>query len=94
MNIKLKAGLTVMGFFSAMIGVMVGIISIPDMWIKRYGLLIIETVAIIGSLVFAYFMALDYYKADEELKQMEKEREESNKKLDEMLKDMEKDRVF
>ena len=94
MNIKLKALLTVVAFFSILVGLAVGISSIPDIWIKKYGLMLMKVAILAATFIFGYYMALDYYKADKEIKELEKEREESNKKLDKILKDMEDVKVF
>lgn len=94
MNIKLKALLTVVGFFGVLTVLAVGVNSIPDIWIKKYGLLLMKVAIIVATFIFGYYMALDYYKADKEIKEMEKEREESNKKLEKVLKDMEDVKIF
>jgi hypothetical protein len=73
MNIKVKAALTVVVFFGSLIGTMVGILSIPKEWIKEYGVTIIETIMIIVSLVFAYYIALDYYKSVDEIKRFDQQ---------------------
>lgn len=73
MNIKVKAALTVLGFFGTMIATVWGIISIPTEWIKEYGVTVLETVMVIVSLVFAYYIALDYYKSVDEIKRFDQQ---------------------
>ena len=75
MNIKLKAILTVLGFFGALLVVTVGVISIPTKWIKEYGVVAIEGIMVTVSFIFAYYIALDHYKSVEEIKKMDEQTE-------------------
>ncbi len=71
MNIKVKAALTVVMFYVGMIGTMVGLISIPEEWIVKYGTPFLEVALVVAALVFSYKVAYDYYVAKEELKRMD-----------------------
>ncbi len=71
MNIKIKAILTVIGFFSTMIGMTWILTKIPSEWIIN-GFI---TLLAIGCMVIAYYMALSYYKDVEELKRFDKQTE-------------------
>ncbi len=75
MNIKLKAILTVLGFFGALLVVAVGVISIPAEWVKRYGVITLEGIMVTVSFIFAYYIALDYYKGVEQLKRFDQQTE-------------------
>lgn len=70
MNIKLKAGLTVIGFFGGMTGLAWAITNIPEKIIID----IVLGALSVGCLAFAYWVSLDYYKGVEVLKELEKER--------------------
>lgn len=83
MNIKVKAGLTVVVFFVGMIGAIIGIISIPEAWIET----IFKGAIVTAALAFSYKVAYDYYVAKEELKEIE-ERREAADRLNEGLKDI------
>jgi len=68
MNIKVKAGLTVLAFFVALIVILTTILSIPRAWVET-----IFKVAIVGvTLLFSYKVAYDYYVAKKELEEIEK----------------------
>lgn len=66
MNIKLKAILTVLIFFSTMIGMTWGLTKIPSIWIINGFIVLIA----IGCMIIAYYMALGYYRDVEELKKL------------------------
>lgn len=84
MNIKLKAALTVIVFFGGLTGMMVGLLSLD----REVLVTIFKVLVVTVALAFAYKVALDYYKADKELKDMQRERMESNKRLEEVLGDI------
>ena len=86
MSIKVKAALTVVMFFVGMIGTMLGLISIPEEWIVKYGTPFLEVAIVIAALAFSYKVAYDYYVAKEELKEIQERREINNQRLDEELK--------
>lgn len=68
MNIKVKAGLTVLAFFVALIVVLTTILSISRAWVET-----IFKVTIVGvTLLFSYKVAYDYYVAKKELEEIEK----------------------
>jgi hypothetical protein len=71
MNIRIKAALTVIGFFSAMIGMAWIITNIPSEWIINGFLCLMA----IGCMVIAYYMALSYYRDVEELKRFDEQTE-------------------
>ena len=76
MNIKIKAGLTVLAFFGCMIVTAWGIISIPKEWIET----IFKVAIVIAALAFSYKVAYDYYVADQELKRLA---EQDKRKIEE-----------
>ncbi len=82
MNIKLKAILTVLGFFGALLVVTVGIINIPTKWIKEYGVVAIEGIMVTVSFTFAYYIALDHYKSVEEIKTAYRPDEQTERKIE------------
>lgn len=67
MNIKLKAGLTVLGLFSTMIGMAWIITNVPEKLLVNIFLGMLA----VGCTAFAYWVALDYYKGVEEIKKMD-----------------------
>lgn len=69
MNIKVKAGLTVLAFFGGMIVTAWGITVIPKEWIET----IFKVAIVIAALAFSYKVAYDYYVANEELKRMDEQ---------------------
>jgi len=71
MNIKLKAALTVVIGIGILSGIIYGLRSIPQTWIDRYGTAVLLTAVLGFAFFLLYMMALDYYKAEEELKEME-----------------------
>ena len=83
MNIKIKAILTVAAFFGTMVGMAWIIIHIPEKLLID----IFLGVLAIGCTAFAYWVALDYYKGVEELKEMQ-ERHKKNQEHD-LLKNIE-----
>ena len=71
MNIKIKAALTVLIFFSTMIGVAWILTKVPSEWIINGFMCLMA----IGCMIIAYYMALGYYRDVEELKRFDEETE-------------------
>jgi protein-S-isoprenylcysteine O-methyltransferase Ste14 len=66
MNIKIKAALTVLIFFSTLTGMAWILTKIPPEWIINGFLCLMA----IGCMIIAYYMALGYYRDVEELKKL------------------------
>ena len=71
MNIKIKAALTVLIFFSTLIGMAWILTKIPPEWIINGFMTLIA----IGCMIIAYYMALSYYRDVEELKRFDQQTE-------------------
>lgn len=84
MNIKMKAAMTVVVGVASMVGLALGIRSIPQELIDEYGSIVLQVGLVATALYIFYLIALDYYKASEELKEIERRMEE-RKKRDEKL---------
>jgi len=71
MNIKVKAGLTVVIFFSGVLGGGWIINSIPEDVLIN----IFLGVVVLGCIAFSYWIALEHYEAKQKLEEIEKENE-------------------
>lgn len=72
MNVKLKALIAVIAGVGGMTLLAIGIASIPQTWVKEYGMLVLEGLTVGVCLTFMYWAALDYFKFEEKQKKERK----------------------